>query len=155
MELAQKLDLVSRKLYKMPASESNKRRLESLATYLKAQALSDTDRRDPQHLISEAAQMFVKCLYQVSLQASLNQKQEFWESLEKLSKTRLEIKVRPHLESPVGSERWDSRDLLVHLDKEVAKQTPNLERDRCLLAIRELVSEASKPAFERNSQANK
>lgn len=155
MELADHLDRLSRVLPKLSLSEQTRFELHSLSQFLRAQALSDFDRRASQKEITEAATEFVRALYQASLQASLQQPQDFWDQLERFANKKLEIKIRPRNSAPVGSEKWDAKELFTHLISECSKLPTSSDRAQCLNALEELLLETSKVRFHRNTKLNK
>lgn len=155
MVLLKHLDELDRRIDRLTLSEMTRFELKSLSSYIRAQALCDLDRRANQKELTEAATAFVRALYQASLQASLQQPQGFWESLERFAAKPLEIRLRPRSAAPVGSETWDAKDLFQHLLTECGKLPASSDRAECINALEELLLETSKVRFHRNTKANK
>jgi hypothetical protein len=153
-------------LLKLNAAESVKHELRSLGSYLRTQALCDADRRDRQQEPAQAATRFVRSLYQAAIQASLQQPQTFWATLEAFANQPLEVNVRPREEpkkpAPLkvvkdlapqiskAVDEWDAKDLFQHLLSEVERQPSSKQKDVCVAALKTLVTESKRAFSQRN-----
>lgn len=150
MALSDQLDIVIAKVERLNLPFTHKRDITDVARFLKAQSLCDLDRRAPQKDISEAAILFVKRLYEVSILASLNQPQSFWTNLEGFAQKPLHISIGPAKAMTNPRDQWTARDLFSHLLELVQKEGPSNERDQCRLGLKTLIIEAGKRRELRN-----
>lgn len=155
MDLANQLDLVEKRLDQIAIPYQNREELRVLALYLKQQARSDLDRRAKPSEIQAAAIRFTKALYQVSLQASLQQPQKFWDTLERFTQSKLEVTIRPRTSAPVGSETWDAKELFEHLISQCEKIPMSPDRTKCVQSLVDLLAETRKVHYQQQTQSNR